>query len=354
MALKETLLENKKLNEYNQFEVAERQSKLSYELGDSVSPVTPTDYAAMYDPFVKQYAEIQLELDNGSSDSPSEARRYADSITDSVSVIQTCLENILSNTEVWDEATQLAGKMNGVDLMGTPESRYRAMNVLSDNIRGTIDIKAVDNDIKKLAWEIYDEKGFIERMFLDKINKLSETQEMFVTIPDTSGDNESFKILSSEIFENIKQGEATILTGGVTETYRKKKEDGQVELITKDINKVMVQDFYIIDKEAIGNSLQFNTEMNKISAGLVGMYESSDQVIAFNNNILSEVTDHYIKPGIALKEKQEKRFQEDYKSWFLEREIGKEFPSGEPRLKVNKQEEETPVVEEEVVEEQAI
>ena len=33
MALKEKLLENKRLNEENQFKVAEQQSKLSYQLG---------------------------------------------------------------------------------------------------------------------------------------------------------------------------------------------------------------------------------------------------------------------------------------------------------------------------------
>ena len=35
----------------------------------------------------------------------------------------------------------------------------------------------------------------------------------------------------------------------------------------------------------------------------------------------------------ALKDNQQKKFQEDYKKWYLETEIGKEFPLGEPRLK---------------------
>ena len=89
------------------------------------------------------------------------------------------------------------------------------------------------------------------------------------------------------------------------------------------------QDFYIIDKESIGNSLQFNTEMDKISLGVLESYEGFDQVIAFNNNILAEVTDHYLKPAKALKEKEEKRFQEDYKKWYLEKEIGDKFPLDE-------------------------
>jgi len=55
--------------------------------------------------------------------------------------------------------------------------------------------------------------------------------------------------------------------------------------------------------------------------------------LIFNNNILSEVTDHYIKPGKALREKEQLKFQEDYKKWYLEKEIGKEFPLGTPRLK---------------------
>jgi polyhydroxyalkanoate synthesis regulator protein len=79
---------------------------------------------------------------------------------------------------------------------------------------------------------------------------------------------------------------------------------------------------------------------------MLGAYESSDQVIAFNNNIISEVTNHYIKPGKALREKEQLKFQEDYKKWYLEKEIGKEFPLGTPRLK------DQPQDQEEVVEEQ--
>ena len=77
--------------------------------------------------------------------------------------------------------------------------------------------------------------------------------------------------------------------------------------------------------------MQFNTEMDKISAGLLGSYEGFDEVVAFNNNILATVTDHYLKPAKALNKQQEKRFQEDYKKWFLEKEIGKRFPMGEPQ-----------------------
>jgi hypothetical protein len=95
----------------------------------------------------------------------------------------------------------------------------------------------------------------------------------------------------------------------------------------------MVQDFYIVDKDLIGNSLQFNTEMDKITSGLLQEFQSFDQVIAFNNNMLAEVTDNYLQPAKALKDNQQKRFQEDYKKWFLETQVGTEFPLGDPRLK---------------------
>jgi hypothetical protein len=111
----------------------------------------------------------------------------------------------------------------------------------------------------------------------------------------------------------------------------------------------MVQDFYIIDKKAIGDSLQFNLQMDKISAGLLEEFQSFDQVIAFNNNIIAKVTDYYLQPAKALKDNQQKKFQEDYKKWYLETEIGKEFPLGEPRLKT-----EAIAKQEEVVEEQQL
>jgi len=358
MGLKEKLQDNKKQNEDIQFAVADSQSRMSYELGESDIKTKPIDYASLYDPFVKQYAEIQLDLDNGSNENPSEARKYADSIMSSVEVIKQGLENIVSNTEVWGEVTQFSGLMNGLDIMGTPVSRYMTLAILSGDLKGFIKIKAIDEDINKLVFEIYDAREvFVERVFISKLNTLSQTQDLFVTIPDTKLQNQQFKQASSDIFEQVQQGSDQsnqILTGGVTETYRKMKADGKPDTYSKPLQGGLVQDFVKINKEAISDSIQFNTEMDKITAGMIEAYESSDQVIAFNNNILSKVTDFYLEPAKALRPNQEKKFQEDYKKWYLEREIGKEFPSGEPRLKVNKQEEETPVVEEEVVEEQAI
>ena len=342
MALKEKLQENKKQNEEIQFAIADSQSKMSYQLGESDTKVKPIDYASMYDPFVKQYAEIQLDLDNGSNENPSQARKYADSIMGSVESIKLALENVLSNTEVWGEVTQLAGLMKGIDIMGTPVSRYMGMTVLAGDLGGTVDINAVDGDINKLAWEIYDENGmFIERMFLNKLNTLSETQDLFITIPDTSKQNQEFKKASDDIFEKKQQGsdpKNQVLTGGVTETYREIKADGTPDTYQKPLQGALVQDFVKISKEAISNSIQFNTEMDKITAGMIEAYESSDQVIAFNNNILSEVTDFYLEPAKALRPNQEKKFQEDYKKWYLEKEVPNEMPVGEPYSKKAKEE----------------
>ena len=355
MALKEKLLENKLLNEENQFKVAEAQSKLSYQLGYESDVDLSINYDYLYEPFVYEYANIQLKLDNGTSKNPVSDRKKVQDILNSVEVIKEALVNVAGVMETWTEAVMLASRMGGVDLMGTPSSRYKAINILSDEAKGFIDIKAVDEDITKLAWDIFDEDGFVERIFLNKLNKLSETQEMYITIPDVNKENLDFKMLSSEIFESapIGDGEEKALTGGVTETYRKVDENGELEIIAKELKGNKVQDFYIIDKETISNSMQFKTEMNKISAGMIGAsFPSSDTVVAFNNNILAEVTNHYIKPGKALKESEEERFQEDYKKWFLKKEIGKEFPIGEPRPKDQPQQE---VVEEEaVVEEQVV
>jgi len=348
MGLKEKLLENKRLNEENQFKVAQQQSQLSYELGYNDSLDQDVDYAKLYDPFIKMYADIQLNLQNNTSENPSFDRKYSESIVNSVSVIQSALENIYSNVEIWTPAVQKAGMMGGIDLMGTPQSRYRAMNIFADDLKGVIDIVADNGDINRLAYDLYDDLGFVERIYLNKLNKLSESQDMFVSIPDTGQQNMDFKLLSSEIFEQEEVGENPVLTGGVTENYRKKDKNGELKIKQKDVGGDMVQDFYTVDKEAIGNSMQFNTEMDKISAGLLGSYEGYDEVVAFNNNILATVTDHYLKPARALNKQQEKRFQEDYKNWFLEKEIGVEFPLGDPKPKNQKEEGGEEVVEEQV------
>ncbi len=348
MGLKEKLIQNKKDNEEIKYEIAEYQSALSYQLGYSNTKIEEVDWSEFFEPFIKQYADLTLRLQNGSSDNPVIARKYIDAITGSVENISESITNISSNTEVWGEAMQKAGLMGGLDLMGTPISRVKALTILNEDLPGKTDVVAVDGAITNLAWEIYDETGyFVERLFINKLNALSETQDMFVSIPDTFQQNQALKQSIPEIFELKPVGETQVLTGGVTEVYRKKKSDGELEIKTKDLDGNMVQDFYIIDKETIGESLQFITEIDKITAGMLGAYESSDQVIAFNNNILSEVTDHYIKPGKALREKEQLKFQEDYKKWYLEKEIGKEFPLGTPRLKDQPQEQEE-VVEEQV------
>jgi hypothetical protein len=355
MGLKEQLIKNKQDNEEIKFYISEYQSSLSYRLGEDDTPSQDVNWSHFFAPYIELYAKIKLQLENGSSENPVQARKITEDISKSVQTIQECMENIASNTEVWNNMVQMESMMGGLDMMSTPVSRFMALSILNDDLKGKIDIEAIDGDINNLAWLIYDENDiFVEKLLVNKINILSETQDMFVTIPDTSKQNQEFKGTNPEIFE-MKGGNAQEpgqLTGGVTETYRVKDKDGKVKLITKDISANMVQDFYQIDKDTIGKSLAFTLTMDKISAGLLGAYQSSDQVIAFNNNILAEVTDFYLKPGIALKQNQKDKFQKDYQTWFLEKEIGKEFPSGEPRLKKQPKEEE--VVEEEVVEEQVV
>lgn len=352
MGLKEQLIKNKEDNEEVKFYISEYQSSLSYRLGEDDTPSQDVNWSHFFAPYIELYAKIKLQLENGSSENPVQARKITEDIAKSVSTIQESMENIASNTEIWNNMVQISGMMGGLDMMSTPVSRFTALSILNDDLKGKIDIEAIDNDINNLAWLIYDENGiFVEKLLVNKINTLSETQDMFISVPDTSKENQEFKQTNPEIFEQKQSGtpgEPGQLTGGVTETYRVKDKDGKVKLTAKDISANMVQDFYEIDRDTIGKSLAFTLTMDKISAGLIGAYQSSDQVIAFNNNILAEVTDFYLKPGIALKQNQKDKFQKDYQTWYLEKEIGKEFPSGEPRLKKQPKEE---IVEEEVEEE---
>ncbi len=336
MGLKEQLIKNKEDNEEVKFYISEYQSSLSYRLGEDDTPSQDVNWSYFFAPYIELYAKLKLQLENGSSENPVEARKITESISKSVGTIQESMENIASNTEVWNKMVQMESLMGGLDMMSTPVSRFKSLSILNDDLKGKIDIEAIDGDINNLAWVIYDENNiFVEKLLINKINTLSQTQDMFITIPDTAKQNQEFKGTNPEIFE-MKGGNAQEpgqLTGGVTETYRVKDKDGKVKLIAKDISSNMVQDFYQIDKDTISKSLAFTLTMDKISAGLIGAYQSSDQVIAFNNNILAEVTGFYLKPGIALKQNQKDKFQKDYQIWYLEKEIGKEFPSGPPRLK---------------------
>lgn len=336
MGLKEQLIKNKEDNEEIKFYISEYQSSLSYRLGEDDTPSQDVNWSYFFAPYIELYAKLKLQLENGSSENPVEARKITESISKSVGTIQESMENIASNTEVWNKMVQMESLMGGLDMMSTPVSRFKSLSILNDDLKGKIDIEAIDGDINNLAWVIYDENNiFVEKLLINKINTLSQTQDMFITIPDTAKQNQEFKGTNPEIFE-MKGGNAQEpgqLTGGVTETYRVKDKDGKVKLIAKDISSNMVQDFYQIDKDTISKSLAFTLTMDKISAGLIGAYQSSDQVIAFNNNILAEVTGFYLKPGIALKQNQKDKFQKDYQTWYLEKEIGKEFPSGPPRLK---------------------
>ena len=351
MALKEKLLENKRLIEECQFEVEELQSTMSYQLGYQENIVPPVNYNELYYPFIKIYADIQLALDNGTSKNPSADRQYAEDIANSVEIVKEGLENLASNAEVWMEAVIKSGIQGGLDTMGTPYSRYKAINIMNEDLPGVIKVVAKDNDIRQIAWDIYDkENKFIERIYISKLNKLSETQDIFVSVPDVNDKNTSFKKSNPEIFEQQKMGgEEVVLTGGVTKNYQKTKQDGNLDLIERPLKGGLVQDFVQIDKEAINSNGVFKLEMEKISNGILEMQESSDPAVAFNNNIIAEVTDHYLKPGRALRDNEKKRFKEDYTKWFLEKEINSEMPIGAPRKKVEEPEAQEEVVAEEQV-----
>ena len=143
MALKDKLLENKKLNEQVKFAIAEEQSRLPFDLGQSDNKVQPIDFADLFNPLVELYSSLQLELQNGTSDNPVMARKTVDKILGSVEIVKTGLENLTSNTEVWDEMVQNAGLMGGLDLIGTPISRFIALNILNGDLAGSIEVKMV-------------------------------------------------------------------------------------------------------------------------------------------------------------------------------------------------------------------
>ena len=53
--------------------------------------------------------------------------------------------------------------------------------------------------------------------------------------------------------------------------------------------------------------------------------------------MLSQVTNMYLDPSKALNDSQQKKFQEDYKKWYLETQIGVEFPLGDPQPKTQQE-----------------
>ena len=191
MGLKEQLIKNKQDNEEIKFYISEYQSSLSYRLGEDDTPSQDVNWSHFFAPYIELYAKIKLQLENGSSENPVQARKITEDISKSVQTIQECMENIASNTEVWNNMVQMESMMGGLDMMGTPVSRFIALSILNDDLKGKIDLEAVDGNINNLAWLIYDENDtFVEKLLVNKINILSETQDMFVTIPDTSKQNQ--------------------------------------------------------------------------------------------------------------------------------------------------------------------
>ena len=208
MGLKEQLIKNKQDNEEIKFYISEYQSSLSYRLGEDDTPSQDVNWSHFFAPYIELYANLKLQLENGSSENPVQARKITEDISKSVQTIQESMENIASNTEVWNNMVQMESMMGGLDMMSTPVSRFMALSILNDDLKGKIDIEAIDGDINNLAWVIYDENNiFVEKLLVNKINILSETQDMFVTIPDTSKQNQEFKGTNPEIFE-MKGGNA--------------------------------------------------------------------------------------------------------------------------------------------------
>ena len=130
------------------------------------------------------------------------------------------------------------------------------------------------------------------------------------------------------------------------------KQKGEVATPPRSAVSVLLEETYHV--EQIHNHW-INTENREMWIHGVDMntesYEGFDEVIAFNNNILAEVTDNYLKPAKALTTKQQEKFKEDYKTWFLEKEVGNKFPMGEPEFPQEQpQEAESPAMEDAVAE----
>tara|TARA_R110000824_G_scaffold370927_2_gene560610 strand:- start:7253 stop:8902 length:1650 start_codon:yes stop_codon:yes gene_type:complete len=276
--------------------IAKEASLLQRTLYATDNKYPEVDFGELYNPLIKEFEDLSLAVENGTSEDPAADRRRADQIYASVSGITDTLTDLVSFTEDYDIKFDNVDKPGGVYSGMNPDVTL-ALNIMMQKLPGKRVPRFIDNDMSKFVWDIYDDQGNLVESFskhrLDQISK--GIDEMVTTIPDNTKDFDQVKEANPNIFVRKENNKGEVLpTNEINQKFLGNKKKISVDCPeNSDARKkcwAMAQDVDKYGENGIIWDQTFNTTMDGQIAQTLGTGATDKSAIALQNTQFKKVT----------------------------------------------------------------
>jgi len=315
--LKKELEANKKELLANQLNVDEGNLKLYAEIDKASAGKQGVDFNSTFDPFIKEYGELNMALQTGSAPDRSKTLQRMAQIRSSISGAQEDIATIGSYGESFDKNSSNIGNMGGLSASNDPKM-VMAYQVLSGKAKGTTSLKVDPNNPNIRTWVV---KGNIGGQDFEQVidgNQLKNANERgggpFIYIPNTMDAMDQNKLSSGAYNVDTKQdakGNTTRSLGLINDAYLGK--EILVDSPERITGKTVKQVYREVDKAKIKPLLAIDA--NKQSAGLLADVRSA---ASWYNEVYAKGKNDFVTPLDLSTSEGKQKFQDAYLQYIID------------------------------------
>jgi hypothetical protein len=297
--------------------VDEGNLKLYSEIDKASAGKKGVDFHSTFDPFVKEYGDLNMSLQTGSASDRSKTLQRMAQIRSSITGAQEDIATIGSYGESFDKNSSNIGNMGGLSASNDP-TMVMAYQVLSGKAKGTTSLKVDPSNPSIRTWTV---KGNVGGKDFEQVidgNQLKDASQQgggpFVYIPNTMDAIDQNKLSSGAYNVDTKQdskGNTIRSLGLINESYLGK--EILVDSPEKITGRTVKQVYRQVDKEKIKPLLAIDA--NKQSAGLLADTRSAS---AWYNEVYAKGKNDFVTPLDLSTDDGKQRFQDAYLQYIVD------------------------------------
>ena len=247
------------------------------------------DFAELYNPLIKEFEDLSLKVEMGTSENPTADKTRLDQIYASVTGITDTLGNLVSFTEDYDEKMDNLNKPGGIYGGGMDPNVNLGLNIFMQKLPGKRVPRFENGDMNKFVWDIYDEQGELVQTFskqrLDQISK--GIDEMVTIIPKTEKDLTAVQEANPNIFQTEQDAKTgkMLPNGKINDNFLGKSKNVYFAKGDTRTNRE-------VNKYGEGGIIfdpNFNATMDSVIASTLGEGETDRSAIALHNTQFNKV-----------------------------------------------------------------
>jgi hypothetical protein len=315
--LKKELEANKRELLANQLNVDEANLKLYSEIDKASAGKKGVDFHYTFDPFVKEYGELNMSLQTGASIDRSKTLQRMAQIRSSITSAQEDIATIGSYGESFEKNSANIGNMGGLSASNDPKM-VMAYQVLAGKAKGDTSLKVDPNNPSIRTWTV---KGNINGKEFEQVidgNQLKDANQQgggpFVYIPNTMDAMDQNKLNSGAYIVDTKQdakGNTTRSLGLINDAYLGK--EVLVDSPERITGRTIKQVYREVDKAKIKPLLAIDA--NKQSAGLLADVRSAS---AWYNEVYAKGKNDFLTPLDLATQEGKQKFQDAYLQYIVD------------------------------------